>query len=56
MNELERKILKMLSDKTVVSPCDIEAILLFISTCSLSEFEKLKELEYDINSEDVQRP
>lgn len=53
MNELERKIVEMIGTSWT---SDIKAVSLFISRCSLSEFEKLKDLEYELNIEDVQKP
>lgn len=53
MNELEKKIIEVYGKPTGYQ---FEVIKEFISKCSLSDFEKLKDLDYDINSEDVQRP
>lgn len=48
-NELEKKIMQITSND---DDNDILLIKLFIAQCSLSNFEKLKDLEYDQNQKD----
>jgi hypothetical protein len=48
MTELNQFIIKIL-DKSRVWPSEMNAIKEFISKCSLTDFEKLKDLDYDEN-------
>ena len=58
MNELEQNIIDIFKNSnpsmypTNIGFLDIQLISKFISKCSLSEFEKLKDLEYDLNQKD----
>ncbi len=55
MNELEQKINDLFKDRYYLSISDFELIKLFISKCSLSDFEKLKDLEYDLSINQPQK-
>ena len=55
MNELEKKIIEIFKDDTVkmyptiIGFLDLQLIKTFISKCSLSDFEKLKDMEWELS-------
>lgn len=53
MYELEYKIydaIDPLDDRFELTDDELDAIKLFISKCSIADFEKLKELDYDLST------
>ena len=58
MNELEQKIIEIFKDDTVkmyptiIGFLDLQLIKTFISKCSLTDFEKLKDMEYDLTTQE----
>jgi hypothetical protein len=52
MNELEQKI-KEIIDRARIWPRELVTIKEFISKCSLSDFEQLKDMEYDVTTQDT---
>lgn len=50
MDELEKAIKEILGDDRVF-PSRMISIKIFIDKCSLSDFEKLKDLDYDLNNQ-----
>ena len=53
MEELEYKIYDVidpLDDRIELTSDELDAIKDFISKCSISDFEKLKEMDYDLST------
>jgi hypothetical protein len=52
MDELEQKIMEIMDDPNMCDN-DVATIEDFISKCSLSDFERLKDMEYDVTTKDT---
>jgi len=53
MDKLEYKIYQVIDpmdDRFELTDDELDAIKLFISNCSIADFEKLKELDYDLST------
>lgn len=51
MEELEQKI-KEIIGRPRIWPRELVTIKEFISKCSLSDFERMKDMEYDVSNDD----
>ncbi len=51
MEEYENKIFDIVDDMAFgILKIEMDAIKIFISNCSIADFEKLKEMDYDLST------